>query len=107
MGNVLEIKDFNFEEEVLLAEELVIVEFFALWCAPCRMIAPVLEEISQEYQGKVKVVKVNIDENSLTAANYKILSIPAILFFKNGEIKETIIGYQGKEALTAKVDELI
>ncbi len=107
MGNILEIKDFTFEEEVLQADELVMVDFFAHWCAPCRMIAPILEEIAQEYQGKVKIVKINVDENSLTAANYKVLSIPTILFFKDGEIKETIVGFQDKESLTRRIEELI
>lgn len=107
MGSVMEIKDYDFEEEVLQAEELVLVDFFAHWCGPCRMLGPVLEEMAEEYAGKLKVVKVNVDENSLTAANFKVMSIPTVIFFRQGEPVETLIGFNSKEDLVKVVDGLL
>jgi thioredoxin 1 len=80
-------------------EGVVLVDFWAPWCGPCRMIAPVLEEVDQEMGDKVKVVKVNVDENQETAAKYGIMSIPTLLVFKNGEAVDKVVGYQPKEAL--------
>jgi thioredoxin 1 len=96
--------DASFETEVLQAEELVIVDFWAPWCAPCRMIAPILEQISEEYAGRVKVVKMNTDENQSTAMNYRISSIPSLLFFRNGEVVDQVIGAVPKRMLTDKID---
>lgn len=107
MADIMEIKDFNFDEEVLQAEGTVLVDFYAPWCGPCRMLAPILEEFAQEYEGKLKIVKVNVDENSLTATNYKVMSIPTLIFFKEGELKETIVGFTDKEELRNKVEEII
>ena len=107
MADVMEIKDFNFDAEVLQAEGTVLVDFYAPWCGPCRMLAPILEEFAQEYEGKLKIVKVNVDENSLTATNYKVMSIPTLIFFKEGELKETIVGFTDKEELKSKIEEII
>ncbi len=107
MADVMEIKDFNFDAEVLQAEGTVLVDFYAPWCGPCRMLAPILEEFAQEYEGKLKIVKVNVDENSLTATNYKVMSIPTLIFFKEGELKETIVGFTDKEELRSKIEEII
>lgn len=108
MSKVLEIKDFNFEEEVLQhEEETVLVDFFAPWCGPCRTLAPVLDELAEEMQGKVKIVKVNVDESSLTATNYKVLSVPTLIIFKNGEIKEVLLGFKDKGALESKLEKYI
>jgi len=106
-AGVLEIKDFNFDLEVLQADEPVLVDFFAPWCGPCRMLAPVLEELAEEYQGKIKIVKVNVDESSLTATNYKVLSIPTLIMFKDGEAKETIVGFKEKEELKSIIDKFL
>lgn len=96
--------DAMFKDEVLNAPELVIVDFWATWCAPCRMIAPILEEIASEYAGKVKVVKLNTDENQSTAMNYSIMSIPTLLFFRNGEVVDQVVGAVPKRMLTDKIN---
>lgn len=91
----------NFEDEVLNSDIPVLVDFWATWCGPCMMLAPTIEEIAKEYDGKVKVGKVNVDEESELAIKYGISSIPTIMVFKNGEISGTSIGYCQKDKLTA------
>ena len=86
------VTDDSFEEEVLKSELPVLVDFWAVWCAPCHMVAPSVSNLAQIYKDKMKVVKLNIDENPKTPANFGILSIPTLLFFKGGELKETIVG---------------
>ena len=103
----IHITDANFHQEVLQADSLVIVDFWAPWCAPCRMIAPILEEIAKEYEGRVKVVKMNTDENAATAMKYNIMSIPTLLFFRNGENVDEVIGAVPKHSITNKVDYYI
>lgn len=89
----------NFEQEVLLAKELVLVDFWATWCGPCRMLAPVIEEIANKYAGKVKVGKVNVDDERELALEYGVSSIPTVMVFQNGEVKETSVGYRPKEEI--------
>lgn len=89
---IAHVSDDSFEEEVLKSELPVLVDFWAVWCAPCHMIAPSVENLAQSYKDKMKVVKINVDENPKTPANYGILSIPTLLLFKGGELKETIVG---------------
>ncbi|HEA47501.1 MAG TPA: thioredoxin [bacterium] len=93
----------NFQKEVLESDIPVLVDFWAEWCAPCRMIAPVIEEIAQEYSGRLKVGKLNVDENQNLAAKYSIRSIPTLLIFKEGKVIEQIIGALPKKALKSKI----
>jgi thioredoxin 1 len=96
---VNKVSDATFDKEVLKATEPVVVDFWAEWCAPCRQIAPALEEIAGSMNGKVKIVKLNVDENPVTAAKYGIMSIPTLMLFKNGELASRQIGAQPKQKL--------
>jgi thioredoxin 1 len=102
----LELTDKNFKTEILDAQILSIVDFWASWCMPCRMIAPILEEIAKDYSGKLKVGKVNVDNESNLAAQYSIMSIPALLFFKDGKVVTQIIGAVPKEHIEEKLKSL-
>ena len=97
----------NFEQEVLKSDVPVVVDFYADWCGPCKMIGPVVEKLAEEYTGQIKVGKVNVDENMALAAEYRIMSIPAILFFKNGEVADQIIGAVPRQQLVAKIEALL
>ncbi len=103
-GKILEVGDQNFETEVLQSELPVLVDFWAAWCAPCRMIAPVVEAVAEKYAGKAKVVKLNVDENLLTASKYNIRGIPTLLLFKGGVIKEQIVGNTTKDTISKMID---
>lgn len=94
---ITNVSDQNFSQET--REGLVLVDFWAPWCGPCKMIAPVLEELDQEIGDKVKIVKLNVDENQETAGQYGVMSIPTLIVFKNGEVVDKAVGYQPKEAL--------
>lgn len=104
--NVTTLTDDNFEDEVLNAEEPVLVDFWATWCGPCRQIAPIIDDLADEFEGRAKVGKVDVDDNPQTAQEYGVRSIPTLLFFKDGEVQETLVGASGKKALKEKLEAL-
>ena len=104
---IVYLTDDSFESEVLQSEAPVLVDYWADWCGPCKMIAPVLEEIADEYDGKVKVAKLNIDENSGTPPKYGIRGIPTLMLFKGGNVEATKVGALSKSQLTAFIDSNI
>ena len=105
---VLEIKTMDeFEREVLTSEVPVLVDFWAPWCGPCRMIAPVIEELAEDFEGKANICKVNTDEEQDIAVKFGIRSIPTIMFFKDGEMVDQVVGAQSKDAFAAKINSLL
>ncbi len=99
-----EFNDANFQTDVLESDKLTVVDFWAEWCGPCRAIGPVIEELSKEYEGKVNIGKVNVDVNPQVSTNYGITSIPAILFIKNGQVVDKIVGAQPKSNFVKKIE---
>lgn len=97
----------NFEKEVLKSNKPVIIDFFAIWCGPCQMLAPVISKIAEEYKERVKVCKVNIDEEQELAIKYNIVSIPTIIIFKDGKITDTSVGFATKSELERKINTLL
>lgn len=99
----INVTDANFEQEVLRSDVPVLVDFWAQWCAPCHMIAPAVKEIAAEYEGKLKVCKLNVDEGRSTASSYEIRGIPSLLIFKNGSVVDKIIGVTPKERIESSI----
>jgi thioredoxin 1 len=104
---VTETTDKSFEEDVLKSNIPVVVDLWAPWCGPCRMVAPLVEKLSGDYQGKVKFYKLNVDQNPDSAARYHVMSIPTLLFFKEGKVVDTVIGAVPERTLKPKVDNII
>ncbi len=104
---VRDITDETFEQEVIRSDRLVMLDLWAPWCGPCRMIAPVVEKLSAKYDGRLKTLRLNIDENPITPARYGVMSIPTLLFFKNGEVADTVVGAVPERAITPKIEALL
>jgi len=107
MVNVTHLSDSIFQNEVLEAEGLVLVDFWAPWCGPCKMIGPVIEELSVEYRGRVKICKLNVDENNETAGNYGIMSIPTMVLFKDGKEVNRLVGFVPKANIAKALDSAL
>jgi thioredoxin 1 len=106
MNPTIEINEANFDSEVLKSAQPVLVDFWAEWCGPCKMLAPVLDEIATEQSGRVKVAKVNVDDQSALAARFGIQSIPTLLYFANGEVRDKSVGVAGKKTIVSRLEKL-
>lgn len=107
MSEIILLSEQNWENEITNSDLPVVVDFWAEWCAPCRMMAPILEEIKREYQGKIKVGKLNVDENSTIAGQYRIMGIPTLLFFRSGKIVDKVVGIVSRKTLDDKIGKLL
>jgi thioredoxin 1 len=104
---VLEVNDATFDQEVLHSEQPVLVDFWAVWCGPCKAIEPIVDGVAATYAGKLKVIKVNVDENGATPSRYGIRGIPALLFFKGGKVADQIVGYVPQDVIEEKIKRLL
>jgi len=104
---VIDVTDQNFEEEVIKSDLPVLVDLWAPWCGPCRMIAPVVDKLAEKYNSRFKFCRLNVDENSQTAVKYSVMSIPTLLFFKNGEVADTVIGAVPEQVIQPKIEGLL
>lgn len=100
------VTDQNFEAEVLKSDIPVLVDFYAEWCGPCKMMTPIIDELAKEYEGKVKIVKLDVDQNQQTAGQFQVMSIPTLFIFKDGKVAEQMVGYQDKNALKTRIDSV-
>jgi thioredoxin 1 len=103
-NSIVEVNDANFDQDVLKSEQPVLLDFWATWCGPCRAIAPIVEELAHQYEGKVKVGKMDVDRNSATPMRYKVTGIPTLLVFKNGQVVEQLVGYRSKDDIQKALD---
>jgi thioredoxin 1 len=104
---VLDVNDASFDQEVLKSEQPVLVDFWAVWCGPCKAIAPIVDSVAATFAGKLKVAKVNVDENGATPSRYGIRGIPALLFFKDGQVVDQVVGYQPQDQIEEKIKRLL
>lgn len=102
---VTEVRDNSFEQEVLKSDIPTIVDFWAVWCGPCKMLAPVIDEVSEELAGKAKFVKVNVDENPVIASQFRIASIPTVMIFKGDKAVDTLVGFRPKDAIKSAIEK--
>lgn len=107
MGDLLEVTDDTFDSEIVNSDIPAMVDFWAEWCGPCRMVGPVVEELAKEYDGKVKIAKMNVDQNRQTPARFGIRNIPTLILFKGGEVSQTIIGAQPKSSIEDALKKLL
>jgi thioredoxin 1 len=105
--NVLNVTNSNFEGEVLKSDKPVMVDFWASWCGPCKMIAPLVQELSEEFSSKIKFVKVNVDDNPNISQKYRIASIPTLMLFNNGKVSETLVGFRPKQELKSVIEKYV
>ncbi len=104
-NGILEVTDANFDQDVLKSEQPVLVDFWAAWCGPCRALAPIVDELAKDYTGKIKVGKMDVDNNQATPMRYGVRGIPTLLVFKGGQVKEQIVGYVPKETIQKAIDK--
>jgi thioredoxin 1 len=104
---IVEVNDSNFDQDVLKSDKPVLIDFWAAWCGPCRALAPIVDELAEAYQGKVKVAKMDVDRNAATPMRYGVRGIPTLLVFKGGQVKEQIVGYVAKEQIQKALDKHI
>lgn len=107
MADVMKVTDENFDEEILKSDLPAMVDFWAEWCGPCKMVSPVVEELAKDYAGKIKVASMDVDQNRQTPAKFGIRNIPTLIFFKNGEIAATVIGAQPKSSIDEELRKLL
>jgi thioredoxin 1 len=107
MGKYVELNEANFESEVLGSDVPVVVDFWAEWCAPCKLLAPVIDELAEEYDGRVKFGKLDVDQNQQISIKYGIRSIPTLIVYKNGEAADQMIGFLPKQSIKEKIDPLL
>ena len=105
--SIFEVTDTNFDQEVLKSDQPVMVDFWAVWCGPCRAIAPMVDSVASSYTGKLKVAKMNVDENGATPSRYGIRGIPTLLFFKGGKVADQVVGYVPQNVIEEKVQRLL
>lgn len=107
MGNILELDDFSFDKKVLVGNKASLIDFWAPWCGPCKILGPIIEEVSKEMGDKALVGKLNVDENPIVASRYKIMSLPTILIFKGGKIVDQFVGVQSKDVILKRLNSVI
>jgi len=107
MADIFEVSDKNFDSEIMKADQPAMVDFWAEWCGPCKMVGPIVEELAKEYKDKVKIAKMDVDQNRETPARFGIRNIPTLIFFKNGEVAKTIIGAQPKSSIEEELKKLL